>query len=87
MTLEEYWEEQNSYYDSLPVHYSVWWDGYVFDGDSDEYNHMNTESYDEAMRLFEHFVSIGYDKTFHFTDNQYDYSMYYNRKTGEYDVY
>ena len=88
MTLEEYWDEQNAYIDSLPIQYSVYWKGYVYYGDSDDYNHMDTDSYDEAIRLFDSFIAMGYNDTdFWLQDNQYDYTMYYNSKTGECDIY
>lgn len=35
-SMEDYWEEQNEYYDSLPVHYSVFHKGAYYYGEEGE---------------------------------------------------
>ena len=65
--MDEYYDEMNAYYDSMPVHYSVTYYGAVFSNDEDSYNTYETEYYDEAMELY-NFVSQ-YDANAYLDDN------------------
>lgn len=67
--IDEYYDEMNAYYDSLPIRFSVTYYGEIFSGDEDSYNTFKTESYNEAMELY-NFVSQ-YDENAWLDDNYY----------------
>jgi len=52
-SIEDYWQEENEYLDSLPPHYTLVYKGYLFEGDSDEgYNRFSTDSWDNVISIF-----------------------------------
>ena len=67
--MDDYYDEMNEYFDSLPIHYSVTYFGAIYDGDSDSYNKYETESFDDAMRIYRDVVQ--YDKNAYLDDNIY----------------
>ena len=72
--LENAWEEENDYIDSLPCHYSVVYDGEVFEGDKKTMNVFNTESYDKAMEMYRYVSQWDADAVI--KDNMYGVSFY-----------
>ena len=72
--LETLWDEENEYIDSLPCHYSVVYDGDVFEGDKKTMNVFETESYDEAMQMYR-YVSQ-WDENAVLKDNIYGVSFH-----------
>ena len=79
MDLFDYWEEENEYLDSLPVRYSVWYEGYFFEGDTEKFNVFETDSRDKAMDIY-NYVSL-YDEEAVLYDNYYEVKYY----RGEWD--
>lgn len=71
--IDEYYDEMNAYYDSLPIRFSVTYYGEIFSGDEDSYNTFKTESYKEAMELY-NFVSQ-YDENAWLDDNYYGVTL------------
>lgn len=50
--------------------YTVWYEGYLFDGDSDGYNEHNIDDWDDAIALYD-----AYGNMIHIKDNEYGVSF------------
>ena len=47
--------------------YTVWYEGYLFDGDTEGYNKHNYDKFEDAIALY-----IQYGDMIHIKDNEYD---------------
>lgn len=79
MDLFDYWEEENEYFDSLPVRYTVRYKGAIYEGDADGVNVFETDNYENAMNLYYHVSLVDEDAVLY--DNYYETKFYH----GEWD--
>jgi len=52
--------------------YTVWYEGYLFVGDTDGYNEHGYDRFDDAIALYEAYVDM-----IHIRDNEYEVSFDY----------
>lgn len=52
--------------------YTVWYEGFLFEGDTDGFNEHNYDSFDDAMSLYH-----AYGDMIHIRDNEYGVSFDY----------
>lgn len=67
--MDEYYDEMNEYFDSMPLKYSVVYSGAYYCGDSDSYNCFDTDSFDKAMEVYRDVCQ--YDEEACIKDNYY----------------